>query len=75
MSIAIQNLEQRWRQLPKSGGRGGVKLSLDPRYSSSPLATCTVVPHLYGPQLYSSPDYTDPILPQINDIHRIFGVH
>ena len=23
----------------------------------------TVVPHLYSPQLYGSPDYTDPILP------------
>ena len=35
----------------------------------------TVVPHLYGPQLYGSPDYTDPILPKINDIHTIFDVH
>ena len=32
----------------------------------------TVVPHLHGPQLYGSPDYTDPILPHI---HRIFDVH
>ena len=32
----------------------------------------TVVPHLYDPQLYDSPDYTDPILPQI---HTIFDVH
>ena len=35
----------------------------------------TVVPHLYGPQLYGSPDYTDPILHQINDIHGIIDVH
>ena len=39
------------------------------------LRICTVVPHLYGPQLYGSPDYTDPNLPQINDIHMIFDVH
>ena len=26
------------------------------------LAVGTVDPHLYGPQLYGSPDYTDPIL-------------
>ena len=30
------------------------------------------VPYLYGSQLCGSPDYTDPILPQI---HTIFDVH
>ena len=44
-----------------------------------PSAPYTVVQqsltYVYGPQLYGSPDYTDPILSQINDIYTIFDVH
>ena len=44
----------------------------EPYSNRAPLLYTTVVPHLYGPQLYGSPDYSDPILP---DIHMIFDVH
>ena len=37
-------------------------------FTHTVTSICTVVPHLYAPQLYGSPDYTDPISPQINTI-------
>ena len=75
--------EIRFRGIIKSGLRSSYTCAAckGPIKAMQKLIKCsreiysTVDPHLYGPQLCDSPDYMDPILPQINDIHRIFGVH